>query len=86
MAHEVLKKLCEKHKEVRLVRKDSYAAGNCEEGTKTFLEEYFPNRRVLKVSELIPHIDQSRYVRSVLIYKLRPFEQGEQMKRAIEES
>ncbi len=84
--HETLKKLCEKHKDVRLVKQDSYEAGNCEEGTRNFIEEYFPNRRVLRVSELIPFIEQSRAVRSVIIYKLRPLEKSEHMETAIHES
>jgi len=84
--HETLKKLCEKHKDVRVVKQDSYDAGNCEEGTKTFIDEYLPNRRVVRMKELVPFIDQSRYIRSVIIYKLRPIEQSEQMIQAIEEA
>jgi len=69
--HEVLKRLCEKYPDVRIMRQDSYDAGNCESGTKDWAEFHFPNRRVLKVKELIPFIDDYKRASAVLIHKLR---------------
>ncbi len=84
--HETLKRLCEKHKDVRVIRADSYAVDNCEEGTKSFIDRYFPHRRVLRVSELVPFIEDNSHVRKVLIYKLRPIAQAEQMVQAVHEA
>ncbi len=74
MAHGALKKLCEKYAEVKIVRQDSFDAGNCESGTRDFIELYFPHRRMVRVKELVPYIDNHRHVRALLAYKLRGLE------------
>lgn len=74
MAHEALKKLCEKHAGVKVRKQGSFDAGNCESGTKDFIELYFPHRRVVRIKELVPYIDSHRHVRALLIYKLRGLE------------
>lgn len=65
-----------------ITRQDSLDAGNCESGTDDFLEEYFEGRTSVKVSELVPFIEEYGGVRMVLEYKFRQLEQAEEQSEA----
>lgn len=68
---EELKTLCEQHPDVTILIRDSVEAGNCLDGSKQFRRQYFPGRRSVRASELLPYLDHYG-VQRVVEHKLRP--------------
>jgi hypothetical protein len=64
-----LRSLCEKYPKVTITKADSVKAGNCDSGTDMFAIDNFPNRRSVKVNELVRFIDND-HVQNVLWQKL----------------
>ncbi|NTW15371.1 MAG: hypothetical protein HGA38_03300 [Candidatus Moranbacteria bacterium] len=53
-------------------REDSYAVGNCESGTRSFIEERgFRRRTYVGLEELLPYVRSNYYVERVVHYVLR---------------
>ena len=72
-----LKELAEKYGDVEITRADSLNAGNCDSGTDDFIETNLQGRTSVKVSDLLPYIDDYNGVQTVLAYKFRQLESEE---------
>lgn len=70
-----LKDLAAQYPDLEVTRQDSLNAGNCETGTDDFIEGYLDGKTTVKVSELVPYIDDYPGVRYVLEYKFRKLEE-----------
>src|SRR5690349_16787868 len=66
-----LQALAEKYADEDFTREDSIDAGNCEDGTDEFIEEYLDGQTVFKIRDLAPHIESNYGVRAALTYKFR---------------
>jgi hypothetical protein len=72
-----LKEVAAQYPDVEVTRQDSLDAGNCESGTDDFIETNLQGRTSVKVSDLLPYIDDYNGVQTVLAYKFRQLESEE---------
>ena len=69
-----LKERIKQHPDAVVSKTDSIQAGNCETGTRTFAEKFFPDRVRVRLSELGPYLDHTEWgseVQNVVIHRLR---------------